>query len=163
MHSTRALAHVLTCWKRAKASLAHVKRTEWTLRRGGLKWWSCTRAWGHRDYLEYSDQGAAYLPLGYTGGSREKYSLSLGLEVSSLKRKVKETESDLPGYFCYRRLFEVCDNLSRSLHDRHWPYKRGSRGHPGDLGKLHDSLLCGHCHSKHGQRQRLELTVWKRP
>ena len=31
-------------------------------------------------------------------GVGEKYNLSFGLEVSNLKRKVKATESDLPGY-----------------------------------------------------------------
>ena len=60
----------------------------------------------------------------------KKLILSLGLELSNLERKVEETESDVPGSFHYRVLFEVCASFSSSLHDCHWPCKRDSRDLP---------------------------------
>ena len=74
-------------------------------------------------------------------GVGEKYNITFGMDISESKRKIKETENDLPGYSYYKRFFEMCDNFNRSLHDRHWPYKRGSKGHPGDLGKFHDFCM----------------------
>ena len=69
------------------------------------------------------------------------FNLSYRLYRSILAADLKDMKGAIPRYGAYKFCFEIYDRFNRGLHDRCWPYKRGSKGTPGENGKHHDFLV----------------------